>query len=74
MTAWISFVIDPYGTAAQKFPPLAGGTGLGYEASPGVGQASMSGSMMGSDMVMYPAAALLHFPKHVLFETPLASV
>nr|XP_020664538.1 splicing factor, proline- and glutamine-rich isoform X1 [Pogona vitticeps]XP_020664541.1 splicing factor, proline- and glutamine-rich isoform X1 [Pogona vitticeps] len=41
---------DPYGTAAQKFPPLAGGTGLGYETSPGVGQASMSGSMMGSDM------------------------
>ncbi|XP_033013572.1 splicing factor, proline- and glutamine-rich isoform X2 [Lacerta agilis] len=42
---------DPYGTAAQKFPPLGGGTGLGYETSPGVGQASMSGSMMGSDMV-----------------------
>ncbi|XP_061453878.1 splicing factor, proline- and glutamine-rich isoform X2 [Rhineura floridana] len=41
---------DPYGTAAQKFPPLGGGTGLGYETSPGVGQASMSGSMMGSDM------------------------
>ncbi|XP_044280661.1 splicing factor, proline- and glutamine-rich [Varanus komodoensis] len=42
---------DPYGTAAQKFPPLGGGTGLGYETSPGVGQTSMSGSMMGSDMV-----------------------
>ncbi|XP_077193640.1 splicing factor, proline- and glutamine-rich isoform X3 [Paroedura picta] len=42
---------DPYGAAAQKFPPLGGGTGLGYETSPGVGQASMSGSMMGSDMV-----------------------
>ncbi|XP_066494287.1 splicing factor, proline- and glutamine-rich [Tiliqua scincoides] len=41
---------DPYGTAAQKFPPIGGGTGLGYETSPGVGQASMSGSMMGSDM------------------------
>ncbi|XP_077193638.1 splicing factor, proline- and glutamine-rich isoform X2 [Paroedura picta] len=41
---------DPYGAAAQKFPPLGGGTGLGYETSPGVGQASMSGSMMGSDM------------------------
>ncbi|XP_063167704.1 splicing factor, proline- and glutamine-rich isoform X2 [Candoia aspera] len=41
---------DPYGTTAQKFPPLAGGTGLGYETSPGVGQTSMSGSMMGSDM------------------------
>nr|XP_056703621.1 splicing factor, proline- and glutamine-rich [Euleptes europaea] len=41
---------DPYGTAAQKFPPLGGGTGLSYETSPGVGQASMSGSMMGSDM------------------------
>ncbi|XP_042296887.1 splicing factor, proline- and glutamine-rich isoform X2 [Sceloporus undulatus] len=41
---------DPYGTAAQKFPPLGGGTGLGYETSPGVGQASMSTSMMGSDM------------------------
>ncbi|XP_062996378.1 splicing factor, proline- and glutamine-rich isoform X2 [Elgaria multicarinata webbii] len=42
---------DPYGTAAQKFPPLGGSTGLGYETSPGVGQTSMSGSMMGSDMV-----------------------
>ncbi|XP_053123106.1 splicing factor, proline- and glutamine-rich isoform X2 [Hemicordylus capensis] len=41
---------DPYGTTAQKFPPIGGGTGLGYETSPGVGQASMSGSMMGSDM------------------------
>ncbi|KAJ6655608.1 hypothetical protein lerEdw1_004960 [Lerista edwardsae] len=48
---------DPYGTAAQKFPPIGGGTGLGYETSPGVGQASMSGSMMGSDMVMYPVIA-----------------
>ncbi|KAM3829798.1 splicing factor, proline- and glutamine-rich isoform 2-T2 [Vipera latastei] len=42
---------DPYGTSAQKFPPLAGGTGLGYETNPGVGQTSMSGTMMGSDMV-----------------------
>ncbi|XP_026536409.1 splicing factor, proline- and glutamine-rich isoform X2 [Notechis scutatus] len=42
---------DPYGTTAQKFPPLAGGTGLGYETNPGVGQTSMSGTMMGSDMV-----------------------
>ncbi|XP_048356455.1 splicing factor, proline- and glutamine-rich isoform X2 [Sphaerodactylus townsendi] len=41
---------DPYATATQKFPPLGGGTGLGYETSPAVGQASMSGSMMGSDM------------------------
>ncbi|XP_062818158.1 splicing factor, proline- and glutamine-rich isoform X2 [Anolis carolinensis] len=42
---------DPYGTAAQKFPPLGGGgTGLGYETSPGVGQTSMTSSMMGSDM------------------------
>ncbi|XP_060114066.1 splicing factor, proline- and glutamine-rich isoform X2 [Heteronotia binoei] len=41
---------DPYGAATQKFPPLGGSTGLGYETSPGVGQASMSGSMMGSDM------------------------
>ncbi|XP_070806006.1 splicing factor, proline- and glutamine-rich isoform X1 [Pituophis catenifer annectens] len=41
---------DPYGTTAQKFPPLAGGTGLGYETNPGVGQTSMSGTMMGSDM------------------------
>ncbi|XP_029140778.1 splicing factor, proline- and glutamine-rich [Protobothrops mucrosquamatus] len=41
---------DPYGTSAQKFPPLAGGTGLGYETNPGVGQTSMSGTMMGSDM------------------------
>ncbi|XP_065277644.1 splicing factor, proline- and glutamine-rich isoform X2 [Emys orbicularis] len=47
---------DPYGAAAQKFPPMGGGGGgggggIGYEASPGVGQPAMSGSMMGSDMV-----------------------
>ncbi|KAI1231228.1 hypothetical protein IHE44_0008165 [Lamprotornis superbus] len=42
---------DPYASAAQKFPPLGGGGGIGYEANPGVGQAAMSGSMMGSDMV-----------------------
>nr|XP_060640544.1 splicing factor, proline- and glutamine-rich isoform X3 [Anolis sagrei ordinatus] len=42
---------DPYGTTAQKFPPLGGGTGLGYETSPGVGQTSMTSSMMASDMV-----------------------
>lgn len=53
----IIFYIDPYGTTAQKFPPLAGGTGLGYETNPGVGQTSMSGTMMGSDMVTYPVAA-----------------
>ncbi|XP_070620584.1 splicing factor, proline- and glutamine-rich isoform X2 [Erythrolamprus reginae] len=41
---------DPYATTAQKFPPLAGSTGLGYETNPGVGQTSMSGTMMGSDM------------------------
>ncbi|XP_060640542.2 splicing factor, proline- and glutamine-rich isoform X1 [Anolis sagrei] len=41
---------DPYGTTAQKFPPLGGGTGLGYETSPGVGQTSMTSSMMASDM------------------------
>uniref|UniRef100_A0A8B9QXI0 RRM domain-containing protein n=1 Tax=Anas platyrhynchos TaxID=8839 RepID=A0A8B9QXI0_ANAPL len=41
---------DPYASAAQKFPPLGGGGGIGYEANPGVGQAAMSGSMMGSDM------------------------
>ncbi|XP_030395274.1 splicing factor, proline- and glutamine-rich isoform X1 [Gopherus evgoodei] len=44
---------DPYGAAAQKFPPMGGGgsgSGIGYEASPGVGQPAMSGSMMGSDM------------------------
>ncbi|XP_065277643.1 splicing factor, proline- and glutamine-rich isoform X1 [Emys orbicularis] len=46
---------DPYGAAAQKFPPMGGGGGgggggIGYEASPGVGQPAMSGSMMGSDM------------------------
>ncbi|KAH1175230.1 hypothetical protein KIL84_021644 [Mauremys mutica] len=53
---------DPYGAAAQKFPPMGGGGGgggIGYEASPGVGQPAMSGSMMGSDMVMYPVVALL---------------
>ncbi|XP_074832686.1 splicing factor, proline- and glutamine-rich isoform X2 [Carettochelys insculpta] len=42
---------DPYGAAAQKFPPMGGGAGIGYEASPGVGQPAISGSMMGSDMV-----------------------
>ncbi|XP_043361855.1 splicing factor, proline- and glutamine-rich [Dermochelys coriacea] len=44
---------DPYGATAQKFPPMGGGGGggIGYEASPGVGQPAMSGSMMGSDMV-----------------------
>ncbi|KAJ7420588.1 splicing factor, proline- and glutamine-rich [Willisornis vidua] len=42
---------DPYATPAQKFPPLGGGGGIGYEANPGVGQAAMSGSMMGSDMI-----------------------
>ncbi|XP_059585584.1 splicing factor, proline- and glutamine-rich isoform X2 [Alligator mississippiensis] len=42
---------DPYASAAQKFPPLGGGGGIGYEASPGVGQPAMSGSMMGNDMV-----------------------
>uniref|UniRef100_A0A8C8RAA1 RRM domain-containing protein n=1 Tax=Pelusios castaneus TaxID=367368 RepID=A0A8C8RAA1_9SAUR len=41
---------DPYGAAAQKFPPMGGAGGIGYEASPGVGQPAMSGSMMGSDM------------------------
>ncbi|XP_067317502.1 splicing factor, proline- and glutamine-rich-like isoform X2 [Anolis sagrei] len=40
---------DPYGTAAQKFPPLGSGTGLGYENSPGVGQTSMTSSIMASD-------------------------
>ncbi|XP_062476676.1 splicing factor, proline- and glutamine-rich isoform X1 [Pezoporus occidentalis] len=46
---------DPYASAAQKFPPLGGGGGIGYEANPGVGQAAMSGSMMGSDMVKMKA-------------------
>ncbi|OXB77831.1 UNVERIFIED_CONTAM: hypothetical protein H355_000586 [Colinus virginianus] len=50
---------DPYASAAQKFPPLGGGGGIGYEANPGVGQAAMSGSMMGSDMVTYPVMALV---------------
>lgn len=45
---------DPYGSGGQKFPPLGGGGGIGYEANPGVPPATMSGSMMGSDMVMYP--------------------
>lgn len=53
MIIYFSF-LDPYASAAQKFPPLGGGGGIGYEANPGVGQAAMSGSMMGSDMVMYP--------------------
>lgn len=44
---------DPYGSGGQKFPPLGGGGGIGYEANPGVPPATMSGSMMGSDMVMY---------------------
>lgn len=51
-------LLDPYASAAQKFPPLGGGGGIGYEANPGVGQAAMSGSMMGSDMVTYPVVAL----------------
>ncbi|XP_040087665.1 splicing factor, proline- and glutamine-rich isoform X2 [Oryx dammah] len=42
---------DPYGSGGQKFPPLGGGGGIGYEANPGVPPATMSGSMMGSDMV-----------------------
>lgn len=46
--------LDPYGSGGQKFPPLGGGGGIGYEANPGVPPATMSGSMMGSDMVMYP--------------------
>lgn len=61
MIMYFSF-LDPYGAAAQKFPPMGGGGGgggIGYEASPGVGQPAMSGSMMGSDMVMYPVVALL---------------
>ncbi|KAM7325025.1 hypothetical protein ACRRTK_015278 [Alexandromys fortis] len=41
---------DPYGSGGQKFPPLGGGGGIGYEANPGVPPATMSGSMMGSDM------------------------
>lgn len=58
MIIYFSF-LDPYASAAQKFPPLGGGGGIGYEANPGVGQAAMSGSMMGSDMVMYPVMALV---------------
>ncbi|XP_077743454.1 splicing factor, proline- and glutamine-rich-like isoform X1 [Canis aureus] len=41
---------DPYGSGGQKFPPQGGGGGIGYEANPGVPPATMSGSMMGSDM------------------------
>ncbi|KAK2111323.1 hypothetical protein P7K49_011069 [Saguinus oedipus] len=41
---------DPYGSGGQKLPPLGGGGGIGYEANPGVPLATMSGSMMGSDM------------------------
>lgn len=58
MMIYFSF-LDPYASAAQKFPPLGGGGGIGYEANPGVGQAAMSGSMMGSDMVTYPVVPLL---------------
>ena len=42
--------LDPYGSGGQKFPPLGGGGGIGYEANPGVPPATMSGSMTGSDM------------------------
>ena len=51
---WYFYFLDPYGSGGQKFPPLGGGGGIGYEANPGVPPATMSGSMMGSDMVMYP--------------------
>ncbi|KAB0390021.1 hypothetical protein E2I00_008519, partial [Balaenoptera physalus] len=47
---------DPYGSGGQKFPPLGGGGGIGYEANPGVPPATMSGSMMGSDMVIVLSA------------------
>lgn len=61
---WFCF-LDPYGSGGQKFPPLGGGGGIGYEANPGVPPATMSGSMMGSDMVMYPVGhsikETLHF-------------
>uniref|UniRef100_A0A2K5F609 RRM domain-containing protein n=1 Tax=Aotus nancymaae TaxID=37293 RepID=A0A2K5F609_AOTNA len=43
-------VRDPYGSGGQKFPPLGGGGGIGYESNPGVPPATMSGSIMGSDM------------------------
>lgn len=51
---WHFCFLDPYGSGGQKFPPLGGGGGIGYEANPGVPPATMTGSMMGSDMVMYP--------------------
>uniref|UniRef100_A0A2K6UUE9 RRM domain-containing protein n=1 Tax=Saimiri boliviensis boliviensis TaxID=39432 RepID=A0A2K6UUE9_SAIBB len=41
---------DPYGSGGQKFPPLGGGGGIGYEFNPGVPPATMSSSIMGSDM------------------------
>ncbi|KAF3816087.1 hypothetical protein GH733_016189 [Mirounga leonina] len=41
---------DPYGSGGQKFPALGGVVGIGYEANPGIPPATMSGSMMGSDM------------------------
>uniref|UniRef100_A0A2K5RIH2 NOPS domain-containing protein n=1 Tax=Cebus imitator TaxID=2715852 RepID=A0A2K5RIH2_CEBIM len=41
---------DPYVSGGQKFPPLGGGGGIGYESNPGVPPATMSGSIMGSDM------------------------
>ncbi|XP_040280305.1 splicing factor, proline- and glutamine-rich isoform X2 [Bufo bufo] len=40
---------DPYGAAAQKYPPL-GASGMGYEGSPGVTQAAIASSLMAGEM------------------------
>ena len=42
--------LDPYGSGGQKFPPLGGGGGIGYEANPGVPPATVSHSMVGSNI------------------------
>lgn len=40
---------DPYGAAAQKYPPL-GAPGMGYDGSPGVTQAAIASSLMAGEM------------------------
>ncbi|XP_056413183.1 splicing factor, proline- and glutamine-rich [Hyla sarda] len=40
---------DPYGAAAQKYPPL-GTPGMAYDGSPGVTQATIASSLMAGEM------------------------
>ncbi|XP_069612919.1 splicing factor, proline- and glutamine-rich isoform X2 [Ranitomeya imitator] len=40
---------DPYGAAAQKYPPL-GTPGMSYDGSPGVTQAAIASSLMAGEM------------------------